>query len=82
MGSCPGFHLSRTQEIMTFSKGSSAALEQELSSLHGECVVRVECTVATIAQEDLKDLVFTNEVIGFMEEVRSSPNKNMRPDLG
>ena len=67
---------------MTFSQGLLAALAHAFSTLHGEWLVKMECTVATIAQEDLKDLVFTNEVIGFMEEVRTSPNKNMRPDLG
>ena len=31
MGTWPGFHLSRTKEAMTFSKGSLLALELELS---------------------------------------------------
>ena len=80
MGTCPGFHLSRTKEAMTFSKGSLSALELELSTLVGEWVVRTECTVATIAREDLKDLVFTEEASGHMEEVTTPSMKNLRPD--
>ena len=80
MGTCPGFHLSRTKEAMTFSKGSLSALELELSTLDGAWVVRTECTVATIAQEDLKDLVFTEEVSKHMEEVITPSIKNLRPD--
>ena len=40
----------------------------------------MECTVATIAQEDLKDLVFPEEVSGLIEGVNSPSMKNLRPD--
>ena len=80
MGTCPGFHLSRTKEAMTFSQGSPAALEQEPPPLHGEWAVRVECTVANMAQEDLKNLSFPEEVSGLIEGVKISSMKNLRSD--
>ena len=42
--------------------------------------MRVECTVATIAHKDLKDLVLPEEVSGLIEEVKPPSMKNLRPD--
>ena len=65
---------------MTFSKGSLAALEQEPLPLHGEGAVRVECTVANMAQEDLQNLIFPEDVSGLIEGMKISSMKNLRPD--
>jgi hypothetical protein len=80
MGVCPGFHLSRTREGMTFSKGSLGALEKELPTQDGEWVVRVECTVAAIVREDLQDIIFTEEEKGITEGEVAPSIENLRPD--
>ena len=40
----------------------------------------MECTVATIAQEDLKYLILPEEVSGLIEGVKTPSMKNLRPD--
>jgi exonuclease III len=48
---CEAFHLLRTREGMTFSKGSIEALGRELESGEGEWKVRTELTVGRMAED-------------------------------
>jgi ribonuclease HI len=50
---CEAFHLLRTREGMTFSKGSIEALGKELKCGEGEWRVRTELTAGRMADEEL-----------------------------
>jgi hypothetical protein len=50
---CEAFHLLRTREAMTFSKGSIEALGRELNCGEGEWKVRTEFTAGRMADEEL-----------------------------
>jgi len=52
---CEAFHLLRTREGLTFSKGSIEALGRELKGGEGEWKVRTELTAGRMADEELSN---------------------------
>ncbi|KAJ1471175.1 hypothetical protein T484DRAFT_1978461 [Baffinella frigidus] len=67
---CEAFHLLRTREGLTFSKGSIEALGRELKGGEGEWKVRTELTAGRMADEELSNFHLEQD----------EAFRNLRPD--